>query len=135
MTLAQLKELATEYGLTLTQTTKANIIAEILEDLYPSSLTAMELGELELDPEFDAGTTAYEAATTNAKDKLAVTAKDPNATITVKLNDAAVTAGTDGKYELTWSAENEGANTVTVKVANGYQGEVDTTYTISVTAS
>ena len=135
MTLAQLKGLATEYGLTLTQTTKANIIAEILEDLYPSSLSTMTLGELELDPDFAAGTTSYEAATTNAKDKLAVTATDPNATITVKLNDAAVTAGTDGKYELTWSAENEGANTVTVKVANGYQGEVYTTYTISVTAS
>ena len=49
MTVAQLKELATEHGLTLTETTKANIIAEILEDLYPSSLSAMALGELELD--------------------------------------------------------------------------------------
>lgn len=135
MTVAQLKELATEYGLTLTQTTKANIIAEILEDLYPSSLSAMALGELELDPDFDAGETTYEAATTNAKDKLAVTATDADAEITVKLNDAAVTAGTDGKYELTWSAENDGENTVTVKVENGYEGEVTTTYTITVTAS
>ena len=135
MTVAQLKELATEYGLTLTQTTKSNIIAEILEDLYPSSLSAMALGELELDPDFAADETTYTAATTNAKDKLDVTATDPNAEITVKLNNVAVTAGTDGKYELTWSAENDGENTVTVKVANGYQGEVDTTYTITVTAS
>ena len=135
MTVAQLKELATEYGLTLTQTTKANIIAEILEDLYPSSLSAMALGELELTPDFDADEDTYTAATTNAKDKLAVTATDANATITVKLNDEAVTAGSDGKYEFTWSAENDGVNVVTVKVANGYQGEVYETYTITVTAS
>ena len=87
MTVAQLKELAAEKGITLTQTTKANIIAEILENLYPSSLSAMELGELELDPEFDSDTTSYEAATTNAKDKLAVTTTDPNAEVTVKLGD------------------------------------------------
>ena len=130
MTLAQLKELAAEHGLTLTQTTKANVIAEILEKLYPSSLSAMALGELELDPEFAAGTTAYEAATTNAKDKLAVTAADPGATVTVKLGSTAITAGTDGKYEITWAA---GENTVTVKVENGYQGEVTTTYTLTVT--
>ena len=132
MTVAQLKELATEYGLTLTQTTKSNIIAEILEDLYPSSLSAMALGELELDPEFDSDTTSYEAATTNAKDKLAVTTKDPNATVTVKLGDTAISAGTDGKYEITWA---EGENTLTVKVTNGYEGEVYTTYSITVTAS
>ena len=132
MTVAQLKELATEYGLTLTQTTKANIIAEILEDLYPSSLSAMALGELELTPDFDADETTYTAATTNAKDKLAITTTDANAEVTVKLGSSAVTAGTDGKYEFTWS---EGSNTVTVKVENGYEGEVNTTYTITVTAS
>ena len=135
LTVAQLKELAAEYGLTLTQTTKSNIIAEILEDLYPSSLSAMTLGELELTPEFDADTTSYTAATTNAKDKLAITTTDPNATVTVKLGDDTVTAGTDGKYEFTWSTEDSGENTVTVKVQNGYQGEVDTTYTITVTAT
>ena len=43
-----------------------------------------------------------------------------------------MTAGEDGKYEFTWS---EGSNTVTVKVENGYEGEVTTTYTITVTAS
>ena len=132
MTVAQLKELATEYGLTLTETTKANIIAEILEDLYPSSLSAMALGELELSPDFEADETTYTASTTNAKDKLSVTTTDPNAEVTVKLGSTAITAGTDGKYEFTWS---EGSNTVTVKVTNGYEGEVDTTYTITVTAS
>ncbi len=132
MTVAQLKELAAEHGLTLTETTKANIIAEILEDLYPSSLSAMALGELTLSPTFASGTTAYTASTTNAKDKLSVTTTDPNAEVTVKLGSTAITAGTDGKYEFTWS---EGSNTVTVKVTNGYEGEVDTTYTITVTAS
>ena len=132
MTVAQLKELAADYGLTLTETTKANIIAEILEDLYPSSLSAMELGELELSPDFESDETTYTASTTNAKDKLSVTTTDPNAEVTVKLGSTAITAGTDGKYEFTWS---EGSNTVTVKVTNGYEGEVDTTYTITVTAS
>ena len=135
MTVAQLKELAADYGLTLTQTTKSNIIDEILHDLYPDTLSAMALGELELTPDFAADETTYTAATTTAKDKLAVTATDANAEITVKLNDAAVTAGTDGKYELTWSSANDGENTVTVKVENGYEGEVTTTYTITVTAS
>lgn len=135
MTVAQLKELAAEYGLTLTQTTKSNIIAEILEDLYPSSLSDMVLGELELTPEFDADTTSYTAATTNAKDKLAITTTDPNATVTVKLGDDTVTAGSDGKYEFTWSTADSGENAVTVKVQNGYQGEVYTTYAITVTAT
>lgn len=132
MTVAQLKELAADYGLTLTETTKANIIAEILEDLYPSSLSAMELGELELSPDFESDETTYTASTTNAKDKLSITTTSPDAEVTVKLGSTAITAGTDGKYEFTWS---EGSNTVTVKVTNGYQGEVDTTYTITVTAS
>ena len=132
LTLAQLKELAVEHGLTLTQTTKSNIIAEILEDLYPSSLSALALGTLTLTPTFAAGTTSYAASTTNATDKLAVTATDPNAEVTVKLGSTAITAGTDGKYEITWEV---GSNTVTVKVTNGYQGEVDTTYTLTVTAS
>ena len=132
LTVAQLKELATEYGLTLTETTKANIIAEILEDLYPSSLSAMALGELELTPDFASDEDTYTASTTNAKDKLSVTTTDPNAEVTVKLGSTAITAGSDGKYEFTWS---EGSNTVTVKVTNGYEGEVDTTYTITVTAS
>lgn len=135
MTVAQLKELAAEYGLTMTQTTKSNIIAEILEDLYPSSLASMALGELELTPDFDADTTSYTAATTNAKDKLAITTTDPNAIVTVKLGDDTVTAGADGKYEFTWSTEDSGENAVTVKVQNGYQGEVYTTYAITVTAT
>lgn len=132
MTVAQLKELAAEYGLTLTETTKANIIAEILENLYPSSLSAMALGELELTPDFAADETTYTASTTNAKDKLTVATTDANAEVTVKLGSSEVTAGEDGKYEFTWS---EGSNTVTVKVENGYEGEVTTTYTITVTAS
>ena len=132
MTLAQLKELAAEKGITLTQTTKSNVIAEILESLYPTSLSAMALGELTLTPTFAAGTTSYAAATTNAKDKLSFTKTDENAEVVVKLGSTAITAGSDGKYEITWA---EGSNTVTVKLTNGYQGEVDTTYTITVTAS
>lgn len=132
MTLAQLKELAAEKGITLTQTTKSNVIAEILANLYPTTLSAMALGELTLSPTFAAGTTAYTASTSNAKDKLSITSTDENAKVTVKLGSTAITAGTDGKYEFTWS---EGSNTVTVKLENGYNDELYTTYTITVTAS
>ena len=131
LTVAQLKELATEKCVSLTQSTKANIIAEILAALYPTTLSAMALGELELTPEFDAGTTAYTASTVNAKDKLSFTKTDAGAKVTVKLGDSAVTAGEDGKYEFTWAS---GSNTVTVKVENGYNDELYTTYTITVTA-
>ena len=133
MTLAQLKELAAEKGITLTQTTKANIIAEILENLYPSRAADLVIGELELTPEFDSDTISYTAATTNAKDKLSVTPVDSNAEVTVKLGSTEISAGTDGKYEITWGEDGE--KTVTVKLENGYQGEVYTTYTITVTKS
>lgn len=132
LTLAQLKELAVEKGITLTQTTKANVVAEILANLYPTTLESMDLGEAELAPAFAKGTTAYTAATTNAKDKLSITKTDAKADVTVKLGSDAVTAGEDGKYEFTWA---EGENTVTVKLENGYGGELDTTYTVTVTAS
>ena len=91
LTLAQLKELAVEKGITLTQTTKANVIAEILANLYPTTLSAMALGELTLTPTFASGTTAYTASTTNAKDKLSFTKTDANAKVTVKLGSSAVT--------------------------------------------
>ena len=133
MTVAQLKEIAAEYGLTLTQTTKANIIAEILNSIYPPTLKAMDLGEVELDPEFDAEEDTYTASTTNAKDKLTVETTDAKATVTVKLGDVEVDAGDDGKYEFTWDTTDD--NVVTVKVENGYEGEVDKTYTITVTAT
>lgn len=133
LTVAQLKELATEKGITLTATTKAAIIAELLESMYPTSLTALALGSLEMTPAFASGTTSYEAETTNATDKLSLTKADENAAVTVKLGDNAITAGTDGKYELTWGEDGE--KVVTVKLTNGYQGEVTTTYTVTVTKS
>lgn len=133
LTLAQLKELAAEKGITLTQTTKANIIAEILANLYPTTLSALALGELTLTPTFAAGTTAYTATTSNASDKLSITKTDANATVLVKLGSSEVTAGTDGKYTITWG--DAGEKTVTVKLTNGYNGELDTTYTLTVTKS
>ena len=133
LTLAQLKELAAEKGITLTQTTKANVIAEILAKLYPTTLSALELGELTLTPTFAAGTTAYTAATSNASDKLSITKTDANATVLVKLGSSEVTAGDDGKYTITWG--DAGEKTVTVKLTNGYNGELDTTYTLTVTKS
>lgn len=94
-----------------------------------ADLAELKLGSLTLTPAFDAGTTAYAAATTNASNALTVTPADAGVTVEVKLGDTAVTAGGDGKYTLTWAA---GENTVTVKVSTGGASK---TYTLTVTKS
>lgn len=94
-----------------------------------ADLAELKLGSLTLTPTFAKGTTAYAATTTDATNKLTATPEDEGATVEVKLGGTAVSAGSDGKYTLTWSA---GENTVTVKVVNG---EVSKTYTMTVTKS
>lgn len=92
-------------------------------------LESLSLGALTLTPTFDPDTTEYAATTTNASNKLTVSAEDDEATIEVKLGDDVVTAGSDGKYALTWET---GENEVTIKVTCR---AVSKTYTLTVTAS
>ena len=76
-------------------------------------------------PAFDPDVTEYTATTENATNKLTAV-PDDGAEISVELNDAEVTAGSDGKYTMTWA---EGENSVEITVTAGTESEV---YTITV---
>lgn len=86
----------------------------------------MTLGTLTLTPTFDADVTEYTAETTNATNKLTVTAAE-GAEITVALGDTPVNSGLDDKYSIAWET---GENVVTVTVTDE-TGSTD--YTITVT--
>lgn len=88
----------------------------------------MTLGTLTLSPAFDPDETEYTAETTNATNKLSVTAEE-GAEITVTLGETEQEPGLDDKYTLTWET---GVNTVTVNVSDGTD---DTDYSITVTKS
>lgn len=70
--------------------------------------------------------TEYTATTENASNKLTAVADYEEAKITVELNSVEVSAGSDGKYTLTWA---DGENTVEITVSAGGESE---TYTITV---
>ena len=76
-------------------------------------------------PAFDPDVTEYTATTENATNKLTAV-PDDGAEISVELNGAEVTAGSDGKYTMTWA---EGENSVEITVTAGTESEV---YTITV---
>ena len=69
--------------------------------------------------------TEYTATTENATNKLTAV-PDDGAEVAVELNDAEVTAGSDGKYTMTWD---EGENSVEITVTAGTESAV---YTITV---
>lgn len=76
-------------------------------------------------PAFDPAVTEYTATTENATNKLTAV-PDSGAEIAVELNGNAVTAGSDGKYSMTWG---EGENTVEITVTAGTESNK---YTITV---
>lgn len=90
-----------------------------------STLSSLTIGSLTLSPAFDADTTTYTAATTNATNKVTAVAADSKAVITITNNGTAVTNDSN----VTWAA---GTNTLVVKVVNGSES---TTYTVTVTKS
>ena len=76
-------------------------------------------------PAFDPAVTEYTATTENATNKLTAV-PDYGAAVSVELNDVAVTAGSDGKYTMTWG---EGENAVEITVTEGTESNK---YTITV---
>lgn len=89
-------------------------------------LSGLTIGALSLSPSFGPDTTEYTADTTNSTNKVTATPEDGSVQVEIKLNgDTDVTNGT----AATWQ---EGANTLTVKVANGGESK---TYTVTVTKS
>ncbi len=73
--------------------------------------------------------TEYTATTTNASNKLTAVPDYEEAEIKVELNDVEVTAGSDGKYALTWGT---GDDVVEITVTAGGESET-TTITVNPT--
>ena len=92
-----------------------------------ATLASLTLGAATLTPAFDAATTTYTAATTNASDTINATPSDAAATIAVTLNGTEVPNGT----ALTWES---GENTVVVTVTAA-DGTTTEAYTVTVTKS
>lgn len=90
-----------------------------------AKLSALTLGSLTLSPAFDADTTSYTAATTNATNTVTATAADSGATITITNGSTTVANGSAATWET-------GENTLTIVVTNGTATK---TYTITVTKS
>lgn len=88
-------------------------------------LSSLKIGALTLSPAFNKSVFVYTAATTDATNTITAIAKDGDATITIKVNNAAHTNGT----AATWEA---GENTVVITVLNDTEDE---TYTVTVTKS
>ncbi|WP_461369123.1 cadherin-like beta sandwich domain-containing protein, partial [Candidatus Darwinibacter acetoxidans] len=93
--------------------------------VYDARLASLKIGELPLSPAFNKSVMVYTAETSDATNKITAVAKDGEATIAIKVNDADHTNGT----AATWDA---GKNTVKITVTSGTESE---TYTVTVTKS
>lgn len=105
------------------QPVRFKVINTTEEKSYNTDLSDLRIGSLELSPKFEAATTAYTAATSNAKNTITVVPASGSAEIAITVGDKAVTNGT----AATWAA---GSNAVTIKVTDGGQ---EKTYTVTVT--
>lgn len=93
--------------------------------VYDARLASLKIGALTLSPTFNKSVMVYTATTTDATNTITAVAKDGEATIAIKVNDADHTNGT----AATWDA---GENTVEITVTSGTESE---TYTVAVTKS
>ena len=93
--------------------------------VFDARLASLKIGELPLSPAFNKSVMVYTAATSDATNKITAVAKDGEATIAIKVNNADHTNGT----AATWDA---GENTVVITVTSGTESE---TYTVAVTKS
>lgn len=92
-----------------------------------ATLSDLKIGSLTLSPAFNAATTAYTAATTNATNTVTAMPADAGAEIEVKVGSEVIPNGS----AATWAA---GANTVTVTVTAA-DGTTTKAYTVTVTKS
>ena len=90
-----------------------------------TKLTGIRIGTLALTPAFDADTTTYTAATTNASDVIEAWTESGDATLAIKKGTTAITNGA----AFSWAA---GTNAITFTVTNGGSTK---TYTVTVTKS
>lgn len=92
-------------------------------EVADTTLSALAITGVTLDPVFSANVKNYTADTTDATNAITATATDDSATVEIKVNGSVVESGA----EATW---NEGANEVKVKVTNGGKNSL---YTVTVT--
>lgn len=92
---------------------------------YDSSLSALTLGSLTLDPTFDDEVTEYTTTTANVTNTITATATDAGATVAITVNDAAHVNGEAATWET-------GENIVEITVTNETESTV---YTVTVTKS
>ena len=90
-----------------------------------AKLSSLSIGSLTLTPTFNADTTSYTAATTNATNTVTATAADSGAAITITNGSATVANGS----AATWT---DGENTLKITVT---KGTATKTYTVTVTKS
>ena len=90
-----------------------------------AELSSIDIGALELSPEFSGSVKSYTAATTNESDIITVRAVADNAVVSIKVGETVVENGA----AATWSS---GENTVKIKVTNGTESSE---YTVVVTKS
>ena len=92
-----------------------------------ASLSALTIGTLTLDPAFDPDVDEYEVETSNASNKVTVTAADEDAEIEILLGDTEIDNGSSPDWET-------GENTLTIKVTASDEFATETkTYTVKVT--
>lgn len=102
----------------------------MVEQRTPSTdatLNSLRLGALTLSPTFDAATTTYTAATTNASNTITAIANDAGADVEITVGDEEIANGTAAEWAT-------GANTVTIRVT-AEDGSTTKTYTVTVTKS
>ena len=92
-----------------------------------ATLASLRMGALSLSPAFDAATTTYTAATTNATNVINAVPADAGATVEITVNGTEISNGS----AATWAA---GSNTVSIKVTAA-DGTTKKTYTVTVTKS
>jgi len=98
-----------------------------------ADLSALVVSAGALDPVFDAGTVAYDVATTDANTSVTATVDEAHAAITVKINTAAYVPAISG-VALTGLSLHSGANTLLVKVT-AQDGVTVKIYTLTITKS
>ena len=105
-------------------------VVDAREPSDDATLTSLKIGNKALTPTFDAATTSYTAATTDATNTVTAQPADAGASVVVELNGEIVPNGS----AVTWSSANSGVNTLSVTVT-AEDGTTQKTYTVTVTKS
>lgn len=91
-----------------------------------TTLSALTIGSLTLDPTFDGSTSSYTATTTNATNTITATATDERASISVKVNNVEINNGTAATWE-------SGENIVQINVGDPIFSSSSNSYYVTVT--